>query len=120
MRRSVCLLKAFRFRKRFIDGSLLNDNYMLQEAAFYSAQNTSFEESHCIFKRAMPDGFSWEVTEVYSGFAPYALYHSFDCLRWKHLISAKLRQISQMHILMSKSERIKSVWSSTCHLFPNM
>ena len=40
---------------------------MLQEAAFYSAKHTSFEESHDVFRRAMPGGFSWEVTEVYSG-----------------------------------------------------
>ena len=26
-----------------------------------------FEESHAIFKDAMPNGFAWEVTELYSG-----------------------------------------------------
>ena len=39
----------------------------MQEAAFYSAKNTGLDESHDIFKTAMPGGFSWEVTEVYSG-----------------------------------------------------
>lgn len=39
----------------------------VQEAAFYSAKHTSFEESHDVFRRAMPGGFAWEVTEVYSG-----------------------------------------------------
>ena len=26
-----------------------------------------FEESHKTFRRSMPEGFSWEVTEVWSG-----------------------------------------------------
>ncbi len=31
-----------------------------------------FEESHRVFREAMPNGFAWEVTEVYSGCAPCA------------------------------------------------
>ena len=27
-----------------------------------------FEESHQVFRNAMPTGFAWEVTEVYSGY----------------------------------------------------
>lgn len=45
------------------------DQQCLQEAAFYSAKHTSFDESHEVFRKAMPGGFSWEVTEVYSGYA---------------------------------------------------
>jgi hypothetical protein len=40
---------------------------MVKEAAFYSAKSTGFDESHEIFKTALPGGFSWEVTDVYSG-----------------------------------------------------
>ncbi len=33
-------------------------------------RRAGFEESHRVFREAMPNGFAWEVTEVYSGCAP--------------------------------------------------
>ncbi|KAK9807620.1 hypothetical protein WJX72_004488 [[Myrmecia] bisecta] len=42
-------------------------NALIGEHAYYSAQNTGFEESHDCFRKALPTGFAWEVTDVTSG-----------------------------------------------------
>ncbi|KAK9846603.1 hypothetical protein WJX81_007517 [Elliptochloris bilobata] len=42
-------------------------NALIGDTTLYSASVTGFEESHRVFRDAMPNGFPWEVTDVYSG-----------------------------------------------------
>ncbi|KAK9812639.1 hypothetical protein WJX72_001154 [[Myrmecia] bisecta] len=60
-------------------------NALIGEHAYYSSAATTFEDSHHCFRNALPTGFAWEVTDVYSG-PPKA------CFKWRHwgLMSGKL------------------------------
>jgi len=33
----------------------------------YNSGTSDFETSHEVFRKAMPEGFAWEVLDVYSG-----------------------------------------------------
>mmetsp|Transcript_16938 Transcript_16938/g.20803 ORF Transcript_16938/g.20803 Transcript_16938/m.20803 type:complete len:250 (-) Transcript_16938:14-763(-) len=52
-------------------------NILVSETLDYSGSNTSFEGSHKIFRDAFPNGFAWEVLEVYTG-PPNLLF------KWRH------------------------------------
>ncbi len=41
-------------------------NLLMEGSALYDAKAMSFEESHRAFNSAMPDGFAWEVLDVFS------------------------------------------------------
>jgi len=57
-----------------------NYNALIGECTLYSSKKHSWEESHNVFKNSMPDGFAWEVIEVYSG--PPVV--SFKWRHWGH------------------------------------
>lgn len=42
-------------------------NMLLGETKFYSAKQHTFASSNVVFSNAFPEGFAWEVLEVYSG-----------------------------------------------------
>lgn len=44
-----------------------NYNLLINESTLYSSRAHGWEESHDVFKKAMPGGFAWEVLELYSG-----------------------------------------------------
>ncbi|GAM29178.1 hypothetical protein SAMD00019534_123540 [Acytostelium subglobosum LB1] len=70
-------------------------NALLGETQYYSAKNTSFEESHQTFRESLCSGFAWECLKVYSG-PPIVAF------KWRHWgnFSGKLR------CPMSKTEQI--------------
>ncbi|KAH9567311.1 hypothetical protein CY35_03G023100 [Sphagnum magellanicum] len=52
-------------------------NALIGDTELYSATNTDFETSHEVFRKAMPEGFAWEVLDVYSGPPEVAF-------KWRH------------------------------------
>ena len=42
-------------------------NMLMSTSVLYDAANTSFQDSHTLFKTAFPRGFAWEVLEVLAG-----------------------------------------------------
>ncbi|CAF1193046.1 unnamed protein product [Didymodactylos carnosus] len=52
-------------------------NALIGETTYYNSAAISFEESHLAFKRALGEGFGWELLELYSG-PPVVSF------KWKH------------------------------------
>ena len=60
-------------------------NVLLKDSVLYDAESETIDSALDLFKGAMPGGFAWELTELYSG--KYCKFGNFR----EDLIFAKLR-----------------------------